>query len=81
MDAFFIFTFQKGRRNFAKSSGALFAFGKEQEECKIVEIYWDDLTEEKQREILEVFGDNQNFDQFPIAVLLEPEKAEDFYLS
>ena len=32
----------------------------------MVEIYWDDLTEEKQREILEVFGDNQNFDQFPI---------------
>ena len=27
----------------------------------MVEIYWDDLTEEKQREILEVFGDNQNF--------------------
>ena len=26
----------------------------------MVEIYWDDLTEEKQREILEVFGDNQN---------------------
>ena len=33
----------------------------------MVEIYWDDLTEEKQREILEVFGDNQNFDQFPTA--------------
>ena len=27
----------------------------------MVEIYWDDLTEEKQREILEMFGDNQNF--------------------
>ena len=25
----------------------------------MVEIYWDDLTEEKQREILEVFGDNR----------------------
>jgi len=47
----------------------------------MVEIYWDDLTEEKQREILEMFGDNQNFDQFPITVLMEPEEAEDFYLS
>lgn len=47
----------------------------------MVEIYWDDLTEEKQREILEMFGDNQNFDQFLITVLLEPEEAEDFYLS
>ena len=37
----------------------------------MVEIYWDDLTEEKQREILEMFGDNQNFDQFPITVLVE----------
>mgnify|MGYP006976966701 CR=1 FL=1 len=47
----------------------------------MVEIYWDDLTEEKQREILEMFGDNQNFDQFPVAVLPKPEKAEDLYLS
>lgn len=31
----------------------------------MVEIYWDDLTEEKQREILEMFGDNQNFDPVP----------------
>lgn len=32
--AFFIFRIQKGRRNFAKSSGALFAFREEQEESK-----------------------------------------------
>ena len=38
----------------------------------MVEIYWDDLTEEKQREILEVFGDNQNFDQFPVAMTYTP---------
>ena len=47
----------------------------------MVEIYWDDLTEEKQREILEVFGDNQNFDQFPVAVLPGPAETENFYLS
>ena len=47
----------------------------------MVEIYWDDLTEEKQKEILEVFGDNQNFDLFPAAVLPGPEEAEDIQLS
>ena len=39
-----------------------------------VEIYWDDLTVEKQQEILEVFGENCNFDVFPIVELsVEPE--------
>ena len=32
--AFFISRIQKGRRNFVKSSGALFAFREEQEESK-----------------------------------------------
>ena len=34
-----------------------------------IEIYWDDLTEEKQKEILEALGDNDNFDTFPIATI------------
>ena len=36
---------------------------------KTVEIYWKDLTEVKQREILELLGDNGNYDIFPIAVI------------
>lgn len=36
---------------------------------KTVEIYWKDLTEAKQREILELLGDNGNYDIFPIAVI------------
>ena len=32
----------------------------------VVEIYWNDLTAEKQQEILDVFGDNCNYDIFPI---------------
>lgn len=32
-----------------------------------IEIYWSDLSESKQNEILEVLGDNQNWDMFPIA--------------
>ena len=31
-----------------------------------VEIYWNDLTPEKQAELLDVFGDNNNWDVFPI---------------
>lgn len=32
----------------------------------VVEIYWKDLTAGKQQEILDVFGDNCNYDVFPI---------------
>ena len=34
-----------------------------------IEIYWDDLKPEKQQEILEVLGDNGNYDVIPIATL------------
>ena len=34
-----------------------------------VEIYWKDITAEKQQEILELLGDNGNYDVFPIAVI------------
>ena len=37
-----------------------------------IEIYWQDLTEAKQDEILQVFGDNGNWDVFPIAILGVP---------
>ena len=33
----------------------------------VIEIYWDDLTKEKQDEILEALGNNGNYDVFPIA--------------
>ena len=32
-----------------------------------ISIYWNDLTTEKQAEILATFGDNRNYDVFPIA--------------
>ena len=34
-----------------------------------IEIYWGDLTEAKQKEILEAFGDNGNYDIGPIATV------------
>lgn len=36
---------------------------------KHIEIMWDDLTPEKQKEILEILGDNNNWDICPIAVI------------
>ena len=34
-----------------------------------IEIYWDDLSEKKQQEILNVLGNNENYDIFPIATI------------
>ena len=31
-----------------------------------IEIYWYDLTPEKQAELLDLFGDNNKWDVFPI---------------
>ena len=33
----------------------------------MIEIYFDDLTKEKQTEILEALGDIGDFDKYPIA--------------
>ncbi len=49
---------------------------KEINNMKTVEIYLQDLTAEKQAEILETLGDNGNYDVFPIATL-EFEDEED----
>ena len=40
-----------------------------------IEIYWNDLTAEKQQELLNLLGDNRNWDVFPIATL-DTEDAE-----
>lgn len=42
---------------------------------KTISIMWDDLTKEKQNEILKTFGDNCNYDVFPIAEI--PVDEED----
>ena len=34
-----------------------------------IEIYWNDLTREKQQELLNALGDNGNHDVFPIATI------------
>ena len=35
----------------------------------MIEIYWNDLTLEKQTEILNVFGENCNWDVIPIVTI------------
>ena len=39
-----------------------------------IEIYWQDLAKAKQDEILQVFGDNGNWDVLPIAILDVPSE-------
>jgi hypothetical protein len=34
-----------------------------------IEIYWNDLTAAKQKEITDLLGDNNNWDVFPIATI------------
>ena len=34
-----------------------------------LELYWDDLTQEAQDKIIEIFGDNCNYDAIPIVSL------------
>ena len=41
-----------------------------------IEIYWQDLTQAKQNEILQVFGENGNWDVFPIAAIDVPAEDE-----
>ena len=42
-----------------------------------IEIYWNDLTKEKQQELLNLLGDNRNWDVVPIAEIeIEEEDAE-----
>jgi hypothetical protein len=36
---------------------------------KELTIYWDDLNDKKKKEIIEEFGDNFNWDYFPICTL------------
>ena len=36
---------------------------------KTIEIYWNDLTKEKQKEIVDIIGEDGNYDIYPIAII------------
>ena len=42
----------------------------------MIEIYFSDLTKQKQDEIVEAFGDNGNFDVYPIATFLTDDDED-----
>lgn len=42
----------------------------------MIQIFWQDLTQEKQEEILDKLGENGNWDVFPIVEI--PEEDEDY---
>ena len=35
----------------------------------VIRLYWQDLTEKKQQELLRLFGDNGNWDCIPMTVI------------
>lgn len=41
-----------------------------------ISIYWDDITKEKQEEILEILGENGNYDVIPIATIYISEEED-----
>ena len=47
---------------------------------KTIEIYLQDLTPEKQAEILETLGDNGNYDVFPIATIEFEDKKVRYHV-
>lgn len=44
---------------------------------KVISIYWDDLTPSKQAEILAAFGENCNYDVFPIVEIPVTEEESE----
>lgn len=41
-----------------------------------IEIFWNDLTAQKQNEILEALGENGNYDVIPIATIYIPKEED-----
>ena len=40
------------------------------ENRKVIQLYWDDLSLSAKERLLELFGDNGNYDVFPLAELV-----------
>jgi hypothetical protein len=40
------------------------------ENRKVIQLFWDDLSSSAKERLLELLGDNRNFDVFPMAELV-----------
>ena len=54
---------------FLENSDIIYIESEEKGNDNMIEIYWNDLTLEKQTEILNVFGENCNWDVIPIVTI------------
>lgn len=62
-------TFVINRYELKNHNPLLLYFCKEVQGMKTIEFYWNDLTEKKQKELLEIFGENCNWDVIPFATI------------
>ena len=44
---------------------------------KVIQLFWDDLSSSAKERLLELFGDNRNFDVFPLAELVIENETDE----
>ena len=47
------------------------------ENRKVIQLYWDDLSSSAKERLLELFGDNGNYDVFPLAELVIENETDE----
>ena len=47
------------------------------ENRKVIQLFWDDLSSSAKERLLELFGDNGNFDVFPLAELVIENETDE----
>ena len=47
------------------------------ENRKVIQLYWDDLSSSAKEHLLELFGDNGNYDVFPLAELVIENETDE----
>ena len=47
------------------------------ENRKVIQLFWDDLSSSAKERLLELFGDNGNYDVFPLAELVIENETDE----
>ena len=47
------------------------------ENRKVIQLFWDDLSSSAKERFLELFGDNGNYDVFPLAELVIENETDE----